>query len=125
MRRINRVVRRHMDSSGVVHAFNPVVKAVFGRNGVFWSRGYFQIEGYEPVNAGKLAEVLAFYDASRVVVGHTRFDHVAAHMDNRVLGTAVNTEEDLPAEGLMIMNNRLFRADHKGELTPLAGKLSP
>lgn len=125
MRRINRVVRRHMDSSGVVQVFNPVVKAVFGRIGVFWSRGYFQIEDYDPVSREGLARVLAFYDASRIVVGHTRFDHIAAHMDGRVLGTAVNTEEDLPAEGLMIINNRFFRADHHGKLVPLPGTGSP
>jgi len=120
MRRINRTVRRHMDSSGVVHAFNPVVKAIFGRNGVFWSRGYFQLEDYDPVNKAGLARVLEFFGASRVVVGHTRFDHVATHMDGLVLGTAVNTEDDLPAEGLMIKNNRFYRADATGKLTPVA-----
>ena len=114
IKRINRTVHRHLDSSGVVHAFHPRVKAVFDRNGVFWSRGYFGIEGYDPVDTRGLSRVLSFYGASRVVVGHTRFDNISTHMDGRVIGTAVNTEDDQPAEGLLIHRGRFFRADHTG-----------
>jgi len=103
----------------VVQSFVPRVHAVFGRNGVFWSRGYFNEEGYDPVDGKSLDRVLAFYRARCVVVGHTRFDHVAAHMQGRVLGTAVNTEDDQPAEGLWIQQGRFYRADHRGLRTEI------
>ena len=113
---INRIIRQHLDAKSYVVAFNPIVSFMFGRNGVFWSRGYFKKKGYDPISREQLTEVLEFYNVSRVVVGHTRFDHVGAHVGGLVLGTAVNTEEDKPAEGLMIKSGRFFNADARGNL---------
>jgi len=116
---INRTVSRYMDSRSYVHAFRPLVSFIFGRNGVFWSRGYFQDEAYDPINRAQLLRVLKFYKAQRVVVGHTRHDLIATHMDGLVIGTAVNTEENQPAQGLLIMNGRFYRSDVRGDLTEL------
>lgn len=116
---INLNLRKFLGKKSHIIAFDPEASFLFGRNGIFWSRGFFSMEGYEPISKEELEKILVYYKASKVVVGHTRFDHVLSHLDGFVLTTAVNTEDDFPAEGLFFKKGKYFNADSKGKLTEI------
>ena len=69
--------------------------AVLGLDGITQYRGYFRDSGDDRPSATKadVEQVLSFYGAERIVVGHTLVESVENRFDGRVIAVDVNDNE--------------------------------
>lgn len=111
LKKINRIGRRNYDALEL----SGDRSLVFGSQGPMWYRGYFQSRPskYEQAKQTDIDRILHYYQAQRVVVGHTVVDSIAPLFDNKVLPVDVNhrhrLKNGLPTEGLLIRGDALFR----------------
>ncbi len=91
----------------------PLEKLLFGRNGPMWYRGYFMSQKNSPkIDKPKLTEVLDYYGAKSIAVGHTIVDKPELRFDGQVIAVDVKH----PADHLITIPARtsygvLFNAD--------------
>jgi len=76
----------------------------------FWYRGYIN----ESISQEVLNAILARYEASKIVVGHSLVDDVRYYYDGKVI--AIDTQHAIgDSEGLLIDNGVEYRVDVKGK----------
>jgi hypothetical protein len=83
-----------------------------------WYRGYFEKRD----QSSELNEILNYYQAGHIVVGHTPVNEISALHDGKVI--AINVPFDEPAiktEGLLIQNNKFYVVDTDGIYTEMSG----
>lgn len=107
--------RRKADSSAA---------RVFGAEGPLWYRGYFgksSGRGSSPPwpTAATIAEALARYGGSTVVVGHTVVDSITSMHDGRVIAIDVTFKDPARVEGLLIEEGKFYRVGVNGSRTPM------
>ena len=76
-----------------------------------WYRGYFdQVD-----KSAQIKELLKYYKAKKIVVGHTAVNHISFLQGNYVIGigTHFGTQGKL-AEGLLIENKRITTRNENG-----------
>jgi hypothetical protein len=117
---LNNSVRAHIDLPSSQLAFSDLPKFLFGSQGPFWYRGYFEeMEGRYPQAADSdVDRALAQYEASAVVVGHTGVEHVTGLYGNRVIAIDVPVEDLGFLEGLLWEDGRFHRVTGNGDKLP-------
>ncbi|MFO7864949.1 MAG: metallophosphoesterase [Salinivirgaceae bacterium] len=120
MGEINRNYRRFSENLEETTATDSLTQLLMGSNGPLWYRGL----GADPerISSKELDEILAFYSAQKIVVGHTVVDQVTAAMQKRIVKIDVKHGVERfssQTQGLLIENNRLYYIDGTGRKTML------
>ncbi len=114
---VNESVRVYLDLRSSQVAFSDEPKFLFGSRGPFWERGFLidMEDRYERLTGDQVAEVLAFYNVSSVVVGHTEMDRVDSYYGGLVYSLDVPIDELGALQGLLWEDNRFFRVTGTGK----------
>lgn len=92
---------------------------LFGSEGPIWYRGLSRDEEkYNPIISEDLDKVLKYYDADKIIVGHTEVDEVEWRHDGRVIAVNVrhykNYDNNRTA-GLLIENGNYYSVNYTGD----------
>lgn len=102
---------------------------MWGKNGPFWYRGYFDVnrESWGPkASQSDVDEALTRFTATSVIVGHTHVEKPELLYEGRVCAIDVVPPADhmiyvppVQAYGVLIQGNDYFRADEDGRLVKM------
>lgn len=109
--------------------FNADDSLMWGKNGPFWYRGYFDVnrESWGPkASQSEVDEALARFAAASVIVGHTHVEKPELLYEGRVCAIDVVPPADhmiyvppVQAYGVLIQGDTYFRADEDGRLVEM------
>ncbi len=119
---LNEAVRGYLDISSARYAFADTARLLFGSMGPLWYRGYFEGDSrgrYLQATSDDVNNVLKFYAANVIVVGHTENDHVFGLYDDKIIAIDVPAEELNGFEALLWREGHLYRVTVSGEPVPL------
>jgi len=117
---LNDAVRRSIDVRSYDLVFDDILWFVTGNTGPLWYRGYHGDRAqYSAATPEQLDEVLDYYDATTIVVGHTETDEVSSLYDGRVFAVDVSLEEIGSLQGLLWSDGRWYRVTGNGQLVLL------
>ena len=117
---INIAARRHLRTVSAHDQISPELKFLFGESGPLWYRGMVRAAGEDgDLSTAQINRVLAGFDASRVVVGHTVVEEVSQDYSGRVIRVDVVPESAVTNQGLLIEGGQPYRVDATGGLTAL------
>ena len=121
LKSMNRTGRKLIDLSSSELFFSDEPFFVNGSEGPLWYRGYHYGMGdrYQPITSDELDQVLAYYGASAVVVGHTERDQVERLFNGRVYGVDVPVQELGKFEGLLWENGTFSKVGEDGTVGPI------
>ena len=105
IREINMKVRKKLQNEACE------CEMLFSKSGPFWYRGYiWEGEGFKKITNTQLSEILDYYNASRIVVGHTIIEQIQLLYDNRVIAISVpfHDPED-ECHGLLIQKGNFYK----------------
>ncbi len=119
---INNIVRENIRKNLTNYPEeNEYNNLVFSRFGPLWYRGLVkdQDEHYKKINVHSLNQILKFYDADRIVVGHTIVDkEVTSDFEGKVIRIdLIHPGEKFTgiSQGLLIENGKYFKVNDRGE----------
>lgn len=114
LEQINKAARPYYDQKKA--DMPDSVKTLFGKNSLFWYRGYF----LQPkITEQELQQTLDAFKASQIIVGHTIINkNIAMYYKGKVIGIDVNEHEGHRA-GILYLNSKWFKTDDKGKQTEL------
>lgn len=124
---MNRAARFYFDHQKPKY-LNDTILFVLGSDGPLWYRGYYDlVPGNHKINGKELDEVLAFYRAQRIFVGHTNVPKIETAFRGRIIFMDVPYYlGEAKPEALWINNGQFYiiRTDEEGtsELEQPAGK---
>ncbi|MCB0541681.1 MAG: metallophosphoesterase, partial [Bacteroidetes bacterium] len=91
--------------------------------GIYWYRGLAQdYKYYDKVNENELNEVLKFYQADKIVFGHSVMEDITKEFNGKTINTDVKHGQEKNSEktkGLLIENGIEYKIDGKGTKTKL------
>lgn len=118
---LNEFGRRSIDARSYEIVFSDTLWFVTGTVGPLWYRGYHgNRREYLQTTSEQLDQILDFYDAKAIVVGHTEIDSLESLYDGRVFGIDVPVDK-IGFQGLLWRDDEFFRVTSQGELVPLRG----
>jgi hypothetical protein len=119
--RLNDAVRAALDISSSELAFSDEPKFLLASKGPLWYRGLWEErEGrYAHLTQADVEQVLEYYGAGAVVVGHTGVDEVSSYFDGRVYAIDVPFEDILALQGLLWEDGKFYRVTGAGAREPL------
>jgi hypothetical protein len=114
---INEIVRSSIDLRSSALAFNDMASFLFGNKGPFWYRGYhYEMENsYTMVSVAELDNILEYYEATVIIVGHTEIEQVSGLYGDRIMAIDVPVEKLGMLEGLLWENGEFYRVTGKGD----------
>ena len=102
---------------------NKVENLITGKKGVYWYRGLSQdYKYYDKIKENELNEVLKFYQADKIVFGHSVMEHITKEFNGKTINTDVKHGQEKNSEktkGLLIENGVEYKLDGKGTKTKL------
>jgi hypothetical protein len=113
---MNARFRANLGLSREERSKDPEAKALFGRDGPIWYRGYFLAKRVKPADIDALLSRLG---AKRIVVGHTSLDQIRSLYGGRVIGVDANLKDGKPGELLLWREGKLVRGLADGRQLPL------
>lgn len=121
---INQIVRENWDKNLYdEQENNNVENFLIGKKGVYWYRGLNQdYKYYDKINENKLNEVLKFYEADKIVFGHSVMEDITKEFNGKTINTDVKHGQEKNSEktkGLLIENGMEYKLDGKGTKTKL------
>jgi hypothetical protein len=121
MERINDIVRSSIDLRSSQLAFDELSRFLLGNRGPIWYRGYhYEMKDKYPRALLKdIDNILSFYAAGTIVVGHTETDSVMSLQNRRVIGIDVPVDELGSLEALLWDDDSFFRVTGSGDLRPI------
>jgi hypothetical protein len=92
---------------------------LFGNNGPFWYRGYIKGNHYYPhLPEDKFNEILSYFDAQYIFVGHTNVKQITPFYNKRVFALDVPFYTyGFSMQGLLLENGEIFRLNSSGAKT--------
>lgn len=118
---INELARHSIDVRSYEIVFDDTLWFLTTSLGPFWYRGYHgDRPEYLATTPEEVDQILDFYDASAIVVGHTERDHVESLYDGKVFGVDVPVDK-IGVQGLLWQDGGWYRVTEAGELEPLSG----
>lgn len=91
---------------------------LFGSDGPIWYRGLSRDdERYNPITSEDLDKILTYYDANKIIVGHTEVDEVEWRHDGRVIAVNVRHYNNLGENrtaGLLIEDEKYYSVNYTG-----------
>ncbi|RLJ64428.1 calcineurin-like phosphoesterase family protein [Lacinutrix venerupis] len=122
LEQINKLVRTHF--TGTENLIDEKVNFLYSLKGPFWYRGLVKRRfQYDKITPLELDRVLKFYDAKKIIIGHTPVDSITTGFNGKVIITDVNhgyIKFTGQTKGLLIENNQEFIIDDAGLKKPLA-----
>lgn len=111
--RINNIVRDFMARpDSVTDLYAPLVLNEYG---VLWYRGLItDYIYYEKATPDELDEILSFYDATNIVIGHSIVDEISCDYDGKVIRIDVDHYRSLGV-GILIDGDNIYKATRTGE----------
>ncbi|WP_228454889.1 metallophosphoesterase [Polaribacter haliotis] len=121
LRKINNIAR--LEFRNKKKTSNSSTKFLFGSKGPFWYRGlFFKTRNYEKITSLELNNVLDYYKAKKIVIGHTHVKNVTTDFNGKVIKTdVIHGKEKFSSktQGLLIENNKEFIIDANFTKKPL------
>lgn len=87
-----------------------------GSDGPLWYRGYFRDD---ELTTDQVDEILAYFNVSHIVVGHTSQDKVTPLFEKKIIGIDSSIKNGKGGEVLIIENNSFFAGTKDGTRTKL------
>lgn len=108
---------------------HPRNDMLFGNSGPLWYRGLvFDTEKHPPISSKELDRVLHYYQADRILVGHSEVDEIDWRYDGRVIAVnvkhSVNFKKDHTA-GVLIEGDNIYSVTYSGVKVKLNEPQSP
>jgi hydrogenase maturation factor len=121
---INRIARNNWDKNLYDEdKNNKVENFITGRKGIYWYRGLAQdYKYYDKIKENELNEVLKFYQADKIVFGHSVMEDITKEFNGKTINTDVKHGQEKNSEktkGLLIENEVEYKIDGKGTKTKL------
>jgi hypothetical protein len=108
--KINQLVRLALDTRWKVK-HHALLNLLYGNMGPLWYRGYLQDASLKEHD---INSVLAHYNATAIVVGHTIVNAIQPLFGRRVIAIDVTFKDPSKVEALIWENNQFFRAGSNG-----------
>ena len=122
---INTIARKRFD--GLETIKNKTQKFLYSSKGPFWYRGLVtKRNNYNKITVLQLNTVLDYYDAKKIVIGHTPVEDVSTDFDGKIIRTDVihGTQMfSIITKGLLIEANQEFVIDAISRKKPLKKEL--
>ena len=121
---INRIARDNWDKNLYdEEENNKVENFITGKKGVYWYRGLAQdYKYYEKIKETELNKVLKYYQADKIIFGHTVVEDITKEFKGKTINIDVKHGEEKKSEktkGLLIENGIEYKIDGKGTKTKL------
>lgn len=121
---INKIARENWDKNLYdEEENNKVENFITGKKGVYWYRGLAQdYKYYNKIKVNELNEVLKFYQAEKIVFGHSAMEDITKEFNGKAINTDVKHGQEKNSEktkGLLIQNGIEYKIDGKGKKTKL------
>lgn len=121
---INQIVRENWDKNLYdEEENNKVENFLTGKKGIYWYRGLAQdYKYYDKIKENELNEVLKFYEANKIVFGHSVMQDITKEFNGKAINTDVKHGQEKNSEktkGLLIENGIEYKLDGKGTKTKL------
>lgn len=120
--KINQIVRENWDKNLYdEEENNRVENFLTGKKGIYWYRGLAQdYKYYDKVKEKELNDVLKFYQADKIVFGHSVMEDITKEFNGKTINTDVKHGQEKNSEktkGLLIENGIEYKLDGKGTKT--------
>lgn len=119
---INTIIRNNMGLQ-YNHVKGPVAKELLGSEGPLWYRGYYKKQdGYDKATVEEIDHILNFYQAAKIITGHTIMNGMGAHYNGKVVTIDVKRGGEFTHSkpgALLIEEDSFFGIDEKGNKTLL------
>jgi hypothetical protein len=125
---VNQLTQKYIgEDEDYLKFINPRARFIFERQGPMWYRGYFgdYKEYYKGTSQKDIDNILNYYEANHIVVGHTIVDKVQTLFNNKVIAIDAMSKNDprkqdddnmaVSCEGLFIENNQFYRVLFNGK----------
>jgi hypothetical protein len=117
---INEQVREAIDLRSYDLIFNDMPGFLLGSHGPLWYRGYHgATSAYPKATEEEVREVLDYFGASAVVVGHTDIGEIQALYGGQVFGIDMSLENLGAFQGLLWEDGMFYRVRGDGEREPI------
>ena len=121
---INKIARNNWDKNLYDEdENNKVENLIIGKKGIFWYRGLAtDYKYYDKITESKLDSILKFYEADKIVFGHTVKDDITTEFNSKTINTDVKHGQEKTSDitkGLLIENGIEYKIDGKGKRTKL------
>jgi|JI6StandDraft_1071083.scaffolds.fasta_scaffold34075_4 hypothetical protein len=121
---INQIARNNWDKNLYdEEENNKVENFITGKKGVYWYRGLAQdYKYYDKIKENELNEVLKFYQAEKIVFGHSVMEDITKEFDGKTINTDVKHGQEKNSDktkGLLIENGIEYKIDGKGTKTKI------
>jgi len=118
MSEANEMARNNIDLRSSQLAFNDFVKLLYGSEGPFWYRGYFEAKEnrYPLATQGDVDSILGRYGADAIVIGHTEVDSVLGMYNDKIMAIDVPVEELGGLQALLSKDNTFYRVTKTGAI---------
>jgi hypothetical protein len=121
---INRIARDNWDKNLYdEEENNKVENFITGKKGIYWYRGLAQdYKYYEKIKETELNKVLKYYQADKIIFGHTVVEDITKEFKGKTINIDVKHGEEKNSEktkGLLIENRIEYKIDGKGTKTKL------
>ena len=122
--KINQIVRENWDKNLYdEEENNRVENFLTGKKGIYWYRGLAQdYKYYDKIKENELNEVLKFYQADKIIFGHTVVENITKEFNGKTINTDVKHGQEKNSDktkGLLIENEIEYKIDGKGTKTKL------
>jgi hypothetical protein len=105
---LNKLIRAGIDKKD---NRNETEKLLFGNKGPFWFRGIWQNHtSYSKLKKQEFAEIFAFYQAEKIIVGHTTMDSIVTTFQKQAIGIDSGIKRGQRGEALFFLNGTFYRA---------------
>lgn len=116
---INQIARENWDKNLYdEEENNKVENFITGKKGIYWYRGLAtDYKYYDKIKENELDKVLKFYQAKKIVFGHTVKDDITKEFSGKTINTDVKHGQEKYSEktkGLLIENGTEYKIDGKG-----------
>jgi len=112
---INSLIRSAIDKRWT-RRYDDNIGLLYGGQGPIWYRGYFD----DPkATTDEVQEILDFYNAQSIVVGHTVVDSIQKLYEGRVTAIDVTLTDPTLTQALLCEDGVMFRTDIAGNRTVL------
>lgn len=113
IKQVNEISRKYIDMDQARINNDPAAKAIFNTSeGIMWYRGYVQMK----TNSEEISEILDFYKAGAVVIGHTPVNEVTKLYNGQVIAIDVpHTMGEEHQQALLIEYGQIYAVGLKGK----------
>ena len=121
---INQIARNNWDKNLYdEEENNKVENFITGKKGIYWYRGLATAyKYYDKIKENELDEVLTFYEANKIVFGHSVMEDITTEFNGKTINTDVKHGQEknsTKTKGVLIEKEVAYKIDGKGTKTKL------